>query len=117
MIEKMIEVGKFSCEVGLNIGTQIILQHATDRESYYVITPSLNFVANTVYNILSATSSFRRIGNRGGTMYKKSIKRQSRHTKTAKKNKRYKKSSKKNKRYKKSSKKNKRHKKSSKKYR
>jgi hypothetical protein len=117
MTETLIEVGKFAGEVGLNVGTQVILKHATESTSYYVITPSLNFVTNMVFGILSviASSGMRRIGNRGGSMYKKSVKQRIRHNKSTKKHKRHKKSTKKHRKHKKSSKKHRKHKKSTKK--
>jgi hypothetical protein len=115
--ETMIEVGKFAGEVGLHVGTQVILKHATESTSYYVITPSLNFVTNMVFGILTviARSGMRRIGNRGGSMYKKSVKNRIRYKKSTKKHRKHKKSSKKQRKHKKSSKKQRKHKKSSKK--
>jgi hypothetical protein len=117
MTETLIEVGKFTSEVGLHVGTQVILKHATESTSYYIITPSLNFVTNMVFGILTvmARGGMRRLGNRGGSMYKKSVKQRIRQNKSTKKHKRYKKSTKKHRKHKKSSKKYRKHKKSSKK--
>jgi hypothetical protein len=60
-----------------------------------------------VFGILTvmARGGMRRLGNRGGSMYKKSVKQRIRQNKSTKKHKRYKKSTKKHRKHKKSSKK------------
>ena len=108
------DVTKFSGEVTLNIATQMIIQKTTDHASYYVVTPSVNYVFNMVVGIATFlfSSGVRRI--RGGR-HKKSMKRRSRNKKSTKKHRKHKKSSKKYRKHKKSTKKHRKHKKSSKK--
>jgi hypothetical protein len=108
------DVTKFSGEVTLNIATQMIIQQTTERASYYVVTPSVNYVFNMVVGIATYifSSGLRRI--KGGR-HNKSMKRRSRNKKSTKKHRKHKKSTKKHRKHKKSTKKHRKYKKSTKK--